>query len=129
LKVSKKIFIFIFLKPYFTKMGQVFSHIFILKIVFKCILKHVILQYLSKKECSLFVLFCLYLWDPPNQYASYYILGLFGKPSMRRGAWAWFHNIWTCMAKVLEYWMKCSLKIKLNIAEKFGGIEMYLWYC
>jgi hypothetical protein len=21
----------------------------------------------------------------------------------RRGAWAWFHDIWTCGAKVLEY--------------------------
>ncbi len=64
-------------------------------------------------------LFCLYLWDPPNQYASHYILGIFGKLSMRRGAWAWFHNIWTCMAKVLEYWMNFSLKIKLNHSWKF----------
>jgi len=23
--------------------------------------------------------------------------------SMRRGAWAWFHDVWTCGAKVLEY--------------------------
>jgi hypothetical protein len=21
----------------------------------------------------------------------------------RRGAWAWFHDVWTCGAKVLEY--------------------------
>jgi hypothetical protein len=33
---------------------------------------------------------------------------------MRRGAWPWFHDIWTCGAKVLEYWMISSLKIKLN---------------
>jgi hypothetical protein len=26
-----------------------------------------------------------------------------GKLSMRRGAWAWFHDVWTCRAKVLEY--------------------------
>jgi hypothetical protein len=31
------------------------------------------------KEGSLFVLFCLYLWDPPNQDASDHILGLFWK--------------------------------------------------
>jgi len=30
-------------------------------------------------------------------------LGVFGKVSMRRGAWAWFHDVWTCGAKVLEY--------------------------
>jgi hypothetical protein len=30
---------------------------------------------------------------------------------MRRGALAWFHNVWTCSAKVLEYWMISSLKI------------------
>jgi hypothetical protein len=30
------------------------------------------------------------------------------------GAWAWFHGVWTCGAKVLEYWMISSLKIKLN---------------
>jgi hypothetical protein len=33
---------------------------------------------------------------------------------MRRGAWAWFHEVWTCGAKVLEYWIIFSLKIKLN---------------
>jgi hypothetical protein len=34
---------------------------------------------------------------------------------MRRGAWAWFHDVWTCGAKVLEYGMIFSLKIKLKI--------------
>jgi hypothetical protein len=29
-------------------------------------------------------------------------------------AWAWFHGVWTCSAKVLEYSMISSLKIKLN---------------
>jgi len=38
---------------------------------------------------------------------------------MRRGAWAWFHDVWTCGAKVLEYWMIFSLKIKLNCSWKF----------
>ncbi len=43
-----------------------------------------------------------------------HILGLFGKLLRRRFAWAWFHDIWICSAKVLEYWMISSLKIKLN---------------
>jgi hypothetical protein len=41
------------------------------------------------------------------------------KLSTRRGAWAWFHDIWTCGVKVLEYWMISSLKIKLNRRWKF----------
>jgi hypothetical protein len=35
--------------------------------------------------------------------ASDFVLGVFGKLSMRRGARASFHDIWTCPAKVLEY--------------------------
>jgi hypothetical protein len=31
------------------------------------------------------------------------VLGVFGKLLMRRGAWAWFHDVWTCGAKVLDY--------------------------
>ncbi len=75
--------------------------------------------YLWRKVVCLFVLFCLYLWDPPNQDASDRVLGLFGKLSARRAAWAWFHDFWTCSAKVLEYWMISSLKIKLNHSWKF----------
>jgi hypothetical protein len=30
------------------------------------------------------------------------VLGVFGKLWTRRGAWAWFHDIWTSGAKVLE---------------------------
>jgi hypothetical protein len=37
-------------------------------------------------------------WD-----ASDCVHGVFGKLSMRRGAWALFHDIWTCGAKVFEY--------------------------
>jgi hypothetical protein len=66
----------------------------------------------------LFVLFCLYLWDPPNWDASYCVLVLFGKLSRKRGAVAWFHGVWTCSANDLEYWMIFSLKIKLNISWK-----------
>jgi hypothetical protein len=51
--------------------------------------------------------------------ASNHVLGVFGKLLTRRGAWAWFHDIWTCSAKVLEYWMISSLKIKLNRSWKF----------
>ncbi len=61
-------------------------------------------------------LFCFvsYLWNPLNQNASNCILGFLGKLSKKRGALAWFHGIWTCGAKVLEYWIISSLKIKLN---------------
>jgi len=72
--------------------------------------------YLWRKVVCLFVLFCLYLWDPPNQGASDRVLGLFGKLSTRRVAWAWFHDFWTCRAKVLEYWMISSLKMKLSLS-------------
>jgi hypothetical protein len=37
----------------------------------------------------------------------------------RRGAWAWFHRVWTCIGKGLEYWMISSLKLKLNCSWKF----------
>jgi hypothetical protein len=43
-----------------------------------------------------------------------HVLGVFGKLSTRRGAWAWFHDVWTCGAKVIEYRMMSSLRIKLN---------------
>jgi hypothetical protein len=42
-----------------------------------------------------------------------------GKLSTRRGGWAWFHEVWTCGAKVLEYWMISLLKIKLYLSWKF----------
>jgi hypothetical protein len=70
---------------------------------------------LSMKEGSLFLLFCLYLWDPLNQDASDRVLDLFGKLSKRRGA----YGVWTCGIEVLEYWMSSSLKIKLNHSWKF----------
>jgi hypothetical protein len=35
--------------------------------------------------------------------ASDRIRGVFGKLLTRRGAWAWFHDAWTCSAKVFEY--------------------------
>jgi len=64
-------------------------------------------------------LFCLYLWDPPNWDASNHVLHIFWKLSTRRVARTWFHDVWTCNAKVLEYWMISSLKIKLNRSWKF----------
>jgi hypothetical protein len=36
-----------------------------------------------------------------------------------KGAWAWLHGVWTCGAKVLEYWMISSLKIIWNRRWKF----------
>jgi hypothetical protein len=47
-------------------------------------------------------LFCSYE-IPSNRDASNHVLGVVGKLSTRRGAWAWFHDVWTCHAKVLEY--------------------------
>jgi hypothetical protein len=44
---------------------------------------------------------------------------------MRRGAWAWIHDFWTCGAKVLEYWMISSLKVKLDRSWKFQ--RSYWW--
>jgi len=37
-----------------------------------------------------------------NQDALDCVFTVFRKLSMRRDAWAWFHDVWTC-AKVLEY--------------------------
>ncbi len=62
--------------------------------------------------------FVSYLWNPLNQNASDFIPGFLGKLSKKRGALAWFHGIWTCGAKVLEYWIIFSLKIKLNFSWK-----------
>jgi len=58
--------------------------------------------------------FVLYCWDPLNWDALDCVLGLFGKLSR-----SWCHGIWTCSAKVFEYWMISSLKIKLNCSWKF----------
>jgi hypothetical protein len=71
------------------------------------------------KEDSLFVLFCFYLWDPPNWDASDCVLGLLRKLSRRRGALAWFPGVWTCAVEILESWMISSLKIKLKFSWKF----------
>jgi len=57
---------------------------------------------LSMKEGRLFVLF-LFVPMRSIQLGDASDLGLFGKLLRRRGALAWFHGIWTCCAKVLEY--------------------------
>ncbi len=71
------------------------------------------------KEGSLFVFFLLYLCDPLDENASDSLLGVFGKLSMRRGAWAWSDDVSTSGAKVLQYWMMSSLKLKSNRSWKF----------
>jgi len=49
-------------------------------------------------------LFCFVVMRSTNQGdASDCVLDVFGKLSTRRRAWAWFHDIWTCGAKVCEY--------------------------
>jgi hypothetical protein len=70
-------------------------------------------------EGRLFVCFVLYLWDPLNWDASNHLLGLFGKLSRRRGAWAWFHDVWTCGAKVLEYEWFLHWKLNQNCSWNF----------
>jgi hypothetical protein len=49
-------------------------------------------------------LFCFVAMRPtePRCFRSC-VLGVFGRLSMRTGAWAWFHDIWVCGAKNLEY--------------------------
>jgi hypothetical protein len=86
------------------------------KVFFSAGFKYVSQIYLWRKVVCLF---CLFLWDPLNQDASECVLSVFGKLSMRRSTWAWFHGVWTCRAKVLEYWMISSLKMKLNRSWKF----------
>ncbi len=74
------------------------------------------MSHLSMKQGSLFVLFCFVLMRSTELGCcrTDCNLGLFGKLSRRRGAWAWFHDVRICGAKVLEYEMISSLKIKLN---------------
>ncbi len=70
---------------------------------------------------STIVCFVLWLRDPPTWDASDRVLHVFGKLSTRRKGLhgLGFHDVWTCGAKVLEYWMIFSLKIKLNCSSKF----------
>ncbi len=75
--------------------------------------------YLSMKQGSLFCFVSFVLMRSTKPACLDSALGLFGKLSRRRGASAWFHDVWTCGAKVLEYWMISSLKIKLNRSWKF----------
>jgi hypothetical protein len=54
------------------------------------------------KEGSLFCFVCSYEIHGHGD-ASGCVLGVFEKLLTRRGAWAWFHDVWTCGAKVIEY--------------------------
>jgi hypothetical protein len=73
-------------------------------------------KHLSIKECSLLYLvlmrstepgcFRLRSWSP-------------WKALKEEGALAWFHGVWTCSAKIVEYWMIFSLKNKLNCSWNF----------
>jgi hypothetical protein len=38
-----------------------------------------------------------------NRDASDRVLNVVGKFLMRRDAWAWFQDVWTCGGRVLEY--------------------------
>ncbi len=60
-------------------------------------------------------MFVLFWRDPPNRDASDHVLGVFDE----EGAWALFHDVWTCGAKVFEYWKIFSLKIIINCSYEF----------
>jgi len=70
------------------------------------------------KEGSFFVLFCTY---EIHQIGMFQIVFLVSLESSRQGGvhGLCFHDVWTCGAKVLEYLMIFSLKIKLNRSWKF----------
>jgi hypothetical protein len=73
------------------------------------------------KQGSLFcfVLFCAYQIHPTGMLQIVFLVFLESSWG-GRGASAWFHDgIWTCEAKVLEYWMISSLEIELNRSWKF----------
>ncbi len=73
-------------------------------------------QHLSMKEGSLFSFVCSYEIRRTGMLQIMFLVSL---ESSWWGAWAWFHGVWTCGAKVLEYWMISSLKIQLNCSWKF----------
>jgi hypothetical protein len=52
----------------------------------------------SKVDC--FVFFVAMRSSKPGHFRP--VLGIFGKLSMRRGALAWFHDVWTCVVKFLN---------------------------
>ncbi len=81
---------------------------------------HATLVYLWNKLVNLFcfVLFCTNEIHRTRMLQIAFLVS-FGKLSRRRSASGWFHGVWTCNAKVFEYWMIFSLKIKLNCSWKF----------
>ncbi len=86
------------------------------------IVAHYVFTTTSIHDGRLFICFVLYLWDPRKADASNHVPGDFGRLSKSRGAWAW-------CAKVIEYWMISSLKIKLTHSWKFWGTGKCLWCC
>jgi len=71
----------------------------------------IIKWYLSMKEGSLF---CFVVMRSTKLGCLQSCSWCLWKALDEEGAWAWFNDIWTCCAKVLEYWMISSLKSKLN---------------
>jgi hypothetical protein len=83
-------------------------------------------MYLSRKVVC-FVLFCSY---EIHRTRMLQITSWVSSEGSWRGGVHGVHDIWTCGAKVLEYWMISSLKIKLNRNLKFSrGIGMCLGCC
>jgi hypothetical protein len=88
-----------------------------------CFVLH-LYTYLFMKESNLFCFVVMRSTKPGCFRTCSWCLS---KVSTRRGAWAWFHDVWTWGPNVLEYSMISSLKIM--VAENFRGIEICLWCC
>jgi hypothetical protein len=74
--------------------------------------------YLWRKVVCLFCFVCTDEIHPTRMLQIAFLVSL--ESSWWGGVhWLWFHSFWTCSAKVLEYWMISSLKIKLNPRWKF----------
>jgi hypothetical protein len=76
-------------------------------------------KYLSMKEGNLFVLFYFVCTYEIHQIGMLQITFLVFLESSWRGGVHLVHGVWTCSAKILEYWMISSLKIKLHCSWKF----------
>ncbi len=74
--------------------------------------------YLWRKVVCLFCFVCTYEIHQTGMLQIAFLVAL--ESSQRGGVHGlWFHGVWNCNAKVFEYWMIFSLKIKLNHNWKF----------
>ncbi len=76
-----------------------------------------ILVYLWKKVVC-FILFCRYEIHQTRMLQIMFLMSLESSQRVEVHG-LWFHDVWTSNAKVFEYWMIFSIKIKLNCSWKF----------